>query len=85
RLAQIVRAHLPERDDAPVEAFGKGRRIIVADDDAVQRKLAAFKLEKLGFEVTVVDDGAHALAECRRQPPDAVLSDVLMPGLDGFG
>ncbi|MFT3713147.1 MAG: response regulator [Archangium sp.] len=86
RLAQIVRAHLPEPDDAPqVQAFGTGRRIIVADDDAVQRKLVAFKLEKLGFEVTSVDDGVQALAEARRKPPDAVLSDVLMPGLDGFG
>ncbi|MBL8912042.1 MAG: response regulator [Archangium sp.] len=86
RLAQIVRAHLPAPDDSAKPAmFGTGRRIIVADDDAVQRKLAAFRLEKLGFEVTSVDDGAHALAEARRAAPDAVLSDVLMPGLDGFG
>ncbi len=84
RLVQIVRAHLPDKDRARVEPFGAGRLIIVADDDAVQRKLAAFKLEAAGFDVMLARDGAEALALARRTPPAAVLSDVLMPGIDGF-
>ena len=37
------------------------------------------------YDVTAVADGMQALAAARRQPPDLVLSDVMMPGLDGFG
>jgi light-regulated signal transduction histidine kinase (bacteriophytochrome) len=37
------------------------------------------------WQVEVVGDGAAALASARAQPPDLVLSDVMMPGLDGFG
>lgn len=85
RLVQIVRAHLPDEDRTPRERFGAGKRIIVADDDAVQRKWVAFKLQRVGFEVALADDGAEVLAQARRVTPDAVLSDVLMPRLDGFG
>ncbi|MCB9727058.1 MAG: response regulator [Deltaproteobacteria bacterium] len=84
RLAQVVRTHLGVSDAAQVSPLGRGRRIVVADDDAVQRKMVAYKMQRLGFEVAVAADGMEALAEARRKRPDAVLSDVLMPRLDGF-
>jgi CheY-like chemotaxis protein len=85
RLVQVVRAHLPSVDPAAGDRFGSGRRLVVADDDAVQRKLVCLRMQKLGFDVVAAADGNEALELARRTRPHAVLSDVLMPGLDGFG
>jgi len=84
-LLQIVRTHLPPTGPGPAELVGKGCRIVVADDDPVQRKLTAFRMQKLGFDVVSAADGNEALDQALRTRPDAVVSDVLMPGLDGFG
>jgi CheY-like chemotaxis protein len=85
RLIQIVRSHLPVEHPPETDVLGAGRRIVVADDDAVQRKLIAYRMQKLGFEVHTAADGEAALEQIRRNLPHVVLSDVLMPGLDGFG
>lgn len=84
RLWQIVRAHLPDEQIGKADLFGKGLRLVVADDDPVQRKLVAFRMQKVGFQVSTAADGQEALELVRREAPDAVLSDVLMPNVDGF-
>ena len=84
RLVPLVEAHLPAAV-ASGDKFGVNRRLVVADDDPIQLKLATFRLSRLGFEVESVTDGASALAAIRRRAPDAVVSDVMMPELDGFG
>ena len=58
--------------------------ILIADDDPVQRKLLKTRLGHMGFQVAAAKDGADALEQARRRPPDAIVSDVLMPRLDGF-
>jgi PAS domain S-box-containing protein len=63
---------------------GRGRRVLVADDDPGQRKLLQVQLELAGFQVVTASDGADALDQARNSPPDAIVSDVLMPQLDGF-
>ncbi len=87
RLVRIVRAHLPSLDpvarSAPISS--KRPRIVIVDDDAVQRKLVAFRLTRAGYEVFPTVDGEEGLARIRELHPDAVVSDVLMPRLDGFG
>ncbi|HVR72241.1 MAG TPA: response regulator, partial [Vicinamibacteria bacterium] len=69
-------------------AYGRaprhGRRILVVDDTAQNRKLASMRLERAGYEVETVSSGEEALAVARRRPPDAILADVLMPSMDGF-
>ncbi len=85
RLLHIVQAHLPESVGARVEAFGQGRTLIVVDDDPVQRKLAVFRMERLGFAPVAAEDGLDALEHARRTSPVAILADVMMPRLDGFG
>jgi len=52
------------------EKFGANRRVVVADDDPMQLKLASFRLGGLGFEVEAVKDGAAALAAVKRRRPD---------------
>ena len=58
--------------------------VLVVDDIAVNRKLLRAQLEAEGFEVAEAVDGLDALEVLRRQPVDAVLSDILMPRMDGY-
>ncbi|MBA3461379.1 MAG: response regulator [Deltaproteobacteria bacterium] len=84
RLVSLIEAHIP----VPLpkgKQIGTGRRLILADDDPLQLKLVSFRLTRLGFEVEAVPDGASALEAARRQRPDVLVSDVMMPELDGFG
>jgi signal transduction histidine kinase len=70
---------------APVAAADEARaRLVVADDNADMREYVARLLRQRGWDVATVADGASALELVRRDPPDLVLSDVMMPGLDGF-
>ena len=71
----------PEQPAAPVGA-GQGR-VLVADDNADMREYLA-RLLRPRYAVRVVSDGAAALAAIREEPPDLVVSDVMMPGLDGM-
>jgi signal transduction histidine kinase/DNA-binding response OmpR family regulator len=59
-------------------------RILLAEDNPVNQKLAARLLEKLGHLVVVVEDGQSALDMLAQQPFDLVLMDVQMPGMDGL-
>ncbi len=58
-------------------------RILLADDNADMRDYVARLLSM--HEVVAVADGAQALAAAKERAPDLVLTDVMMPGLDGFG
>ncbi len=84
RLVPIIESHLPAIV-AKGARFGVGRRVVIADDDPLQLKLATYRLSRLGFEVEAVGDGKAALEAARRQLPDVLISDVMMPELDGFG
>jgi DNA-binding response OmpR family regulator len=59
-------------------------RVLVTDDDRMIRMLVKMLLEKEGLEVLEADNGAMAIEVARRERPDLVLMDLMMPGLDGF-
>lgn len=59
-------------------------RVLVAEDNAVNRRLTEVVLRRLGFEVTCVENGASALTAIAREAPDLVLMDCQMPVLDGL-
>lgn len=59
-------------------------RILVADDDAVNRLMAKRMLEKQGHRVETASNGREALAALRSAEFDAVLLDVQMPEMNGF-
>jgi len=60
------------------------KRILLAEDDPQIARLVKFKLEREGFAVEWVEDGAAALQRARQDQFDLVLLDVMMPGKDGF-
>ncbi|HET9594225.1 MAG TPA: ATP-binding protein [Anaeromyxobacteraceae bacterium] len=75
------------RADAPTGARpgkGRGAHLLVADDNADMRAYLARLLRPLGT-VETVGDGRQALAAVRRRLPDLVVSDVMMPEVDGLG
>jgi two-component system, OmpR family, response regulator MprA len=59
-------------------------RLLVVDDDPSVREALALVLELDGFEVTTATDGREAVRTLSTDSPDAVILDVLMPGLDGL-
>jgi two-component system phosphate regulon response regulator PhoB len=58
--------------------------VLLAEDDADIRDLAAFKLREAGYEVRVFEDGLSALASARDSRPDLALLDIMMPGMSGL-
>jgi CheY-like chemotaxis protein len=60
-------------------------RVLVADDDPVIRRLLEVNLEMDGHEVLEAGDGTEALEAIREAAPDAVILDVMMPDIDGWG
>jgi DNA-binding response OmpR family regulator len=63
---------------------GMGARVLVVDDEAPIRLLCRVNLEAEGMEVLEAGDGPSGLEAARREQPDVVLLDVMMPGLDGW-
>jgi CheY-like chemotaxis protein len=59
-------------------------RILVVDDNPVNAKLAGILLEAAGYGVLVAEDAADALARIAQQPPDLILMDLQLPGMDGL-
>jgi signal transduction histidine kinase/ActR/RegA family two-component response regulator len=64
--------------------IGPRRTLLVVDDQTTQRQMLAGMLMPLGFEVREAASGAECLDSAARQPPDAVLLDITMDGLDGW-
>jgi len=64
--------------------MGSGPRVLLAEDNADMRDYATRLLRDAGFAVEAVGDGVAALASVRRNTPDMVLTDVMMPQRDGF-
>jgi CheY-like chemotaxis protein len=60
------------------------RRILIIDDDDDIREVAALTLETVaGWEVLTANSGANGIQRAREENPDAILLDVMMPGMDG--
>jgi signal transduction histidine kinase/DNA-binding response OmpR family regulator len=64
---------------------GAGKRVLLADDNADMRSYVGRLLEAQGYQVVVAPDGELALELARQRKPELILTDVMMPKLDGFG
>ena len=71
-------------EHSEVERYLRRRRVLLVDDDASVRLLCSLNLRAAEFEVTEAADGLQGLEQARQHPPDLILSDLRMPGLDGF-
>src|SRR5262249_16284879 len=60
------------------------KKVLIVEDETDLVKLLKYNLEKEGFKVNYATDGTVALAEARRDPPDLVILDLMLPGLDGL-
>jgi len=86
-MAERGRRRLPD-PPAPQQVSGgpaarRPARVLVADDNPINRMLLMQMLRQMGHEVDVVEDGQAAVARVRDVPYDAVLMDMQMPRLDG--
>ncbi|CAN5231308.1 hypothetical protein BH09SUM1_BH09SUM1_14760 [soil metagenome] len=82
-LVKSVNARLRGRGKAALQS-GAGRRVLIVDDEPILLRILRLQLERLGFGVTTAVNGRDALEKASASPPDAIVSDVLMPELDGF-
>ncbi len=72
------------RDDQARAAVAPRRRILVVDDEASIREVLTQYLELEGFTVLQAADGVEALRSAESQPPDLVVLDLMLPGMDGL-
>ena len=63
---------------------GTRKRLLIVDDQASQRALLTDMLVPLGFEISEAANGPACLAAIEKQPPDLLLMDISMPGMDGW-
>jgi signal transduction histidine kinase/DNA-binding response OmpR family regulator len=94
RFTVVLPRELPEEPPAPaavtepeawpVPATQPGRTVLLVDDDEGVRRLFAYELAPLGIRILEAPDGRSALEIAVAERPDAILLDVLMPGLDGW-
>ena len=59
-------------------------RVLVIDDNAGIRLVVRLNLEQHNYEVVEADNGSDGLALALAEPPDAIILDLMMPGVDGF-
>ncbi len=88
---KTIQRHLPkptERKRVPELAGAselvRGHRLLVVDDDPLNIKLLAAQLVSKGYQVATACDGRAALNRVATDPPDLILLDIMMPGIDGY-
>jgi DNA-binding response OmpR family regulator len=69
--------------EGPEGGGSRPPRILLVEDDPTIRQMTQLALERDGFAVSTAHDGASGLAAFRKKPPDLVILDVMLPGVDG--
>lgn len=62
-----------------------GKHILLVEPEPVIAEIAAFRLELLGYRIETVESGEQALSSIAQQVPDLLITDLVLPGLDGLG
>ena len=63
---------------------GSPTTVLIAEDSATQAQELSFLLEEHGFKVKIARNGLIALSMARQEPPDLIISDIVMPEMDGY-
>lgn len=73
-----------DNESEPVAQAIPQRRVLLVDDSRLQRAIISASLKKWGYAVTEAESGQEALDKVWLQPPDIILSDWMMPGMNGL-
>jgi two-component system, sensor histidine kinase and response regulator len=86
RVQAVAQPPPPESKPAPEprRTASLGLRVLVADDNAINREVAVAMLDVLGCSAVLAGDGRAAVAEAQRERFDVILMDCQMPGMDGY-
>jgi PAS domain S-box-containing protein len=92
--ARLARSAVPPPDDpeqqraraaeAALRRDHAGRRVLLVEDEPVNREVVQILLEEAGLQVQTASDGWQAIECAARQPPDLIVMDMQMPRLDGL-
>lgn len=63
---------------------GKGKKILIIEDDPFLQSMYVTKLEANGYDVVSQEDGSKGFSSVQEESPDLILLDILLPGKDGF-
>lgn len=63
--------------------MGNNKKVVIIDDEAHIRRVIEIKLKKLGYQVMTAKNGKEGLNLIKTQKPDVVISDIMMPEMDG--
>jgi PAS domain S-box-containing protein len=70
--------------DTEILPAGKGRRVLLAEDDPINTVMTMDMLESLGYQTTIVDNGQDAVKALSMEDYDCLLMDIQMPQMDGM-
>ena len=87
RIAEVLSGMEPSEKEsapAPTPKPGRAMHVLLAEDNAVNQRVAVATLKRLGHTVEVVEDGRAAVEAVQRTAFDLVLMDIEMPQLDGY-
>ena len=80
----VIGTYITAEKAAPAVRKHNAVRILIVDDDAKNMKLMCGLLARDDYELSTANDGPAALLQVEENPPDLILLDVMMPGMDGY-
>lgn len=81
---QATEAEESESQPETAPKAGGGKKVLVVEDDAMLSSMYRMKLEDSGYTALVANEGNQGLELAKKEKPDLILLDIMMPMMDGF-